>query len=98
MTHPEMPPSPMSPTASGAEVSAEARLVLQEPAASMDIAAPLPDLSAAADAAVSAGDAWCAGAAEWADSAQGAGAGGFTLGGATPGEWDSDVSFGHQGP
>jgi hypothetical protein len=64
-----------------------------------DIQAPLPDLSAAAEAAVSAGDAWNAGGAQWADSAQGAGLGGFTLAdeGAT-GEWDSSVDFPHQGP
>jgi hypothetical protein len=64
-----------------------------------DIQAALPELAAAADAAQAAGNAWCAGASEWADSGQGAGLGGFTLGneGAT-GEWDSDVSFPHQGP
>lgn len=65
---------------------------------SMDLQAPLPDLSAMAAGAESAGKAWTQGAADWAESPQGAGAGGFTLGGATAGEWDSDVSFPHQGP
>ena len=65
---------------------------------SQDIQAPMPDLSGMAASAKSAGDAWAAGAAQWADSPQGAGEGGFSLGGPTPGEWDSDVSFPHQGP
>jgi hypothetical protein len=65
---------------------------------SADIQAALPDLAGTAAAAQSAGEAWNAGAAQWADSPQGAGSGGFTLGGDTPGEWDSDVSFPHQGP
>ena len=78
----------------------------QERLAAEDHGMP-PDIQAPYDASIpgefatatSAGDAWCAGAAEWADSPQGAGEGGFTLGneGAT-GEWDSDVSFPHQGP
>jgi len=90
--------APLPPVSSGAEVTAEAKAVLQEPAFSGDIQAPLPDLADAAGAAESAGDAWCDGASKWAASPQGAGEGGFTLGGATAGEWDSDVSFPHQGP
>ena len=64
-----------------------------------DIQAALPDLAGTAAAAQSAGEAWCDGAAQWADSPQGAGGDGFTLTdeGAT-GEWDSNVSFPHQGP
>lgn len=98
MTDPEAVPSPLSPTASGTEVLAEARMAEQMPATSMDIQAPLPDLSSMAAAAESSGKAWCAGASEWATSAQGAGEGGFTLDGSTAGEWDSNVSFPHQGP
>jgi hypothetical protein len=67
-----------------------------------DIQADLPDLSAMAQAAVAAGEAWCAGAADWAASPQGAGEGGFTLQGDHPsgadGDWPVDVSFPHQGP
>ena len=64
-----------------------------------EIEAARPDLAGVAAAAEAAGKAWCAGAGEWADSAQGSGSGGFTLtdDGAT-GEWDSDVAFPHQGP
>lgn len=67
-----------------------------------DIEAPPLDLAGTAAAAVSAGEAWNAGASQWADSPQGAGLDGFTLGGDTPsgadGDWDPDVSFPHQGP
>ena len=69
---------------------------------SMNIQAALPDLSGIASAAESAGNAWCAGAGEWAVSPQGAGEGGFTLGGDHPsgadGDWPVDMSFPHQGP
>jgi hypothetical protein len=71
---------------------------VQDAGASPDIQAALPDLAGTAAAAQSAGEAWNAGAAQWADSPQGAGEGGFSLGGPTPGDWDSDVSFPHQGP
>ena len=67
-----------------------------------DIQAPLLDLSSMAAEAESAGKAWCAGAADWATSPQGAGLGGFTLGGDHPsgadGDWPVDMSFPHQGP
>jgi hypothetical protein len=85
------------PPQSGPTTSQE-RLAAEDHGVPPDIQAPMPDLSAMSDAAQSAGKAWCAGASEWADSPQGAGEGGFTLGGATPGEWDSNVSFPHQGP
>lgn len=75
------------------------RMSMQDTGPSPEIQAALPDLAGTAAAATSAGEAWCDGASQWADSPQGAGLGGFTLGneGAT-GEWDSDVSFPHQGP
>ena len=89
--------APLPPT--DGPVSSEQRLAAEDHGVAPDIQAQLPDLSAMAASAVSTGEAWCAGASEWADSVQGAGEGGFTLGneGAT-GEWDSDVSFPHQGP
>ena len=89
--------APLPPTAG--PVSAEQRLAAEDHGTAPDIQAPLPDLGSMAADAESAGNAWCAGASKWADSPQGAGEGGFTLGneGAT-GEWDSDVSFPHQGP
>jgi hypothetical protein len=88
--------APLPPT--DGPISAEARLAAEDHGEPPDIQASLPDLSAMTENAVSAGKAWCAGASEWAASAQGAGEGGFSLGGATAGEWDSDVSFSHQGP
>jgi hypothetical protein len=80
-------------------ISSQERLAAEDHGVPPDIQAPLPDLASMAAAAESAGKAWCGGAAEWAESAQGAGAGGFSLTdeGAT-GEWDSNVSFPHQGP
>ena len=78
----------------------------QERLAAEDHGTP-PDIQAPYDASIpgefatatSAGDAWCAGAAEWAESAQGAGYGGFNLTDeGAAGEWDSNVSFPHQGP
>ena len=69
---------------------------------SMDLQAALPDLSAMAAEAEAAGHAYQAGAAQWADSPQGAGEGGFTLQGDHPsgadGDWPVDMSFPHQGP
>jgi hypothetical protein len=85
------------PPQSGPTTSQE-RLAAEDHGTAPDIQAPLPDLGAMAADAESAGDAWCAGASKWADSPQGAGEGGFSLGGPTPGSWDSDVSFPHQGP
>jgi hypothetical protein len=89
--------APLPPTSG--PVSSQERLAAEDHGTPPDIQAPLPDLSAMTENAVSAGKAWCGGAAEWAESAQGAGGGGFNLTdeGAT-GEWDSDVSFPHQGP
>lgn len=89
-------PPPLSPAAGPEDPSV--RLSDVDTGTIMEIQAPLPDLSGMTAAAQSAGEAWCAGAAEWAASPQGAGSGGFTLGGATAGEWDSNVSFPHQGP
>jgi hypothetical protein len=90
-------PNPMSPTAGPEDPSV--RLADVMGSTTTNIQAPLEDLSGATAAAVSAGEAWCAGAADWVASAQGAGSGGFALGddGAT-GEWDSDMPFSHQGP
>ena len=89
--------APLPPTSG--PTSAEERLAAEDNGTAMEIIAPHPDLSGMAADAVSSGDAWCAGASQWADSPQGAGSDGFTLGneGAT-GEWDSNVSFPHQGP
>jgi hypothetical protein len=92
--------APLPPTEG--PVSAADRLAAQDNGTAPDIQAPLLDLSGTAAAAVSAGDAWCAGAAGWADSPQGAGLGGFTLQGDHPsgadGDWPVDMSFPHQGP
>lgn len=85
------------PPQSGPTTSQE-RLAAEDHGVPPDIQAPLPDLGAMTADAESSGKAWCAGTSEWADSPQGAGEGGFSLGGSTPGEWDSNVSFSHQGP
>jgi hypothetical protein len=89
--------APLPPTEG--PVSSQERLAAEDHGTAMEIIADHPDLSGTVQAAESAGNAWNAGASQWADSPQGAGAGGFTLTdeGAT-GEWDSDVSFPHQGP
>lgn len=92
--------APLPPT-SGPTTSQE-RLAAEDHGVPPDIAAALPDLSGITEQAVAAGEAWNAGGAEWADSDQGAGAGGFTLGGDHPagadGDWNADMSFPHQGP
>jgi hypothetical protein len=88
--------APLPPTSG--PVSSQERLAAEDHGTPPDIQAPLPDLGAMAADAESAGKAWCAGASKWATSPQGAGEGGFTLGGATAGDWDSNVSFPHQGP
>ena len=86
------------PPQSGPTTSQE-RLAAEDHGTAPDIQAPLPDLAGVAADAVSAGKAWCGGAAEWAESAQGAGYGGFNLTDeGAAGEWDSNVSFPHQGP
>lgn len=83
-------------------VTSQERLAAEDHGMPPDIQAPLPDLAAMAASAVSAGEAWNAGAADWADSPQGDGLDGYTLGGDQPsgadGDWPSDMSFGHQGP
>jgi len=90
--------APLPPTAGPVPLGDRLDPAFQEPTGP-DIAAPAPDLAGAAEAAVSAGKAWCAGTSAWADSPQGAGAGGFTLtDDGAAGEWDSDVAFPHQGP
>lgn len=88
--------APLPPTAGETSLGDRGGMMGAEQSA--DIQAARPDLAATAAAAQSAGEAWNAGAAQWADSPQGAGEGGFSLGGPTPGDWDSDVSFPHQGP
>ena len=100
MNDPEAVPSPLSPTASGAEVLAEARLNQQMPATSTDIQAPADgSIPGEFATATSAGEAWCAGASEWADSPQGAGLGGFSLDSpAAADDWPTGMSFSHQGP
>jgi hypothetical protein len=94
MTAPLPPVS--GPAGDGTE---QEKMAYPQGALAGDIVADHPDLSGTLADATSAGDAWNAGASQWADSPQGAGADGFTLTdeGAT-GEWDSDVSFPHQGP
>ena len=83
-------------------ITSQERLAAEDHGVAPDIQAQLPDLSAMAASAVSTGEAWCAGASEWADSVQGAGEGGFTLAGGHPsgadGEWPDSMSFSHQGP
>jgi hypothetical protein len=92
--------APTPPTAG--ETSPGDRAGMMGAEQSADIQAALPDLAGTAAAAQSAGEAWNAGAASWADSPQGAGLGGYTLSGDHPsgadGDWPSDMSFPHQGP
>jgi len=89
------------PPQSGPTTSQE-RLAAEDHGVSPDIQAPLPDLSGITAAAVAAGEAWNAGAADWADSPQGDGLDGYTLGGDHPsgadGDWAASMSFPHQGP
>lgn len=92
--------APLPPTSG--PVTSQERLAAEDHGVPPDIQAPLPDLSGMAAEAVSAGEAWNAGAADWADSPQGDGLDGYTLGGDRPsgadGDWPSDMSFGHRGP
>jgi hypothetical protein len=94
--------APMPPTSGGMDGTAAEKYAAQDPGQSPEIQADLPDLSAMAAAAESAGKAWQAGAADWADSPQGDGLEGYTLSGDHPsgadGDWPSDMSFPHQGP
>lgn len=91
---------PMPPTSG--PVSPEQRYSAEDNGTPPDIMAALPDLSAMSDSAQSAGEAWCAAAADWAESPQGDGLDGYTLGGGHPsgadGDWPDSMSFPHQGP
>lgn len=91
---------PIPPTAGPEDPSI--RLAEVETSTIMEIQAPLPDLSGITAEAVSAGEAWQAGGAAWADSPQGAGLGGWTLGGDHPsgadGDWPASMAFEHDGP
>jgi len=81
-------------------VSPEERYAAQDNGVPPDIQAPY-DASIPGEfaTATSAGDAWCAGAAQWADSPQGAGAGGFSLESPSAADdWPTNLSFPHQGP
>ena len=91
-------PPPLSPTAGPEDPSV--RLADVETGTIMEIQAPYDgSIPGEVAAAVSAGNAWCAGAAEWADSPQGAGLGGFTLESpAAADDWPTGMSFPHQGP
>ena len=97
MTAP-LPPTD-GPVGDGTEQS---KLSYPQGALAPDIQADLPDLAGIAEEAKAAGDAWQAGAAQWADSPQGAGSDGWTLAGDKPtgadGTWNPDMSFPHQGP
>jgi hypothetical protein len=93
--------APLPPTAG--ETPVGDRLSMQDTGPSPEIQADLPDLSAMAAGAQSAGDAWQHGGSQWADSPQGAGLDGWNLGGDHPAGadadgWPSDVGFPHQGP
>jgi hypothetical protein len=91
---------PIPPTSGPEDPSI--RLAEVETSTIMEIQAPLPDLSGITAEAVSAGEAWQRGGADWADSPQGAGLGGWTLGGDHPagadGDWPDSMSFPHDGP
>ena len=90
--------APLPPTAGPVPLGDRLDPSLQEPTGP-EIEADHPDLSGVAAAAEAAGKAWCDGAGAWAASPQGAGMDGFTLtDDGAAGEWDSDVSFPHQGP
>ena len=92
--------SPMPPAAGAMAGTAEERYAAVDPSTPMDIQAPY-DASIPGEVAdaVSAGKAWCDGAAEWADSPQGAGLGGFSLESPQAADdWPTGMSFSHQGP
>lgn len=94
--------APLPPTSGPVPPGEKTSAGLQGAVQGMDIQAPAEDLAGITAQAVSAGQAWCAGTADWADSPQGAGLGGFTLAGDHPsgadGDWPDDMSFPHQGP
>ena len=91
-------PPPLPPTAGPEDPSV--RLSEVESGTIMEIQAPYDgSIPGEVAAAVSAGNAWCAGAAKWADSAQGAGLGGFSLDSPEAADdWPTGMSFPHQGP
>ena len=91
-------PPAMSPTSGPEDPSV--RLADVETATIMEIMASADgSIPGEFDAATSAGNAWCAGASEWADSPQGAGLGGFSLDSpAAADDWPTGMSFSHQGP
>jgi len=93
---------PQPPVSSGAEVTAEAKAVLQEPAFSGNIEAPL-DASIPGEFDVSMAEAhgWQQAGASMMDSAAGYGSAGYTV--IQPdldndSDWPMDPSFPHQGP
>jgi hypothetical protein len=91
-------PPPLSPTAGPEDPSV--RLSEVDTGTIMDIQAPYDgSIPGEVAAAVSAGEAWCAGGAQWADSPQGAGLGGFTLD-CPPAadDWPTGMNVPHQGP
>ena len=91
-------PNPMSPTAGPEDPSI--RLSEVDTATIMDIRAPYDaSIPGEVAAATAAGEAWCAGAAVWADSPQGAGLGGFSLDSpAAADDWPTSMNVPHQGP
>ena len=90
--------APLPPTAGPVPLGDRLDPAFQEPTGPA-IEADHPDLAGTAADAEAAGKAWSAGASAWADSPQGAGSDGFTLtDDDAAGEWDSGVSFPHQGP
>lgn len=99
MSATSVPPN-LSPTAGPEDPSI--RLAEVETSTIMDIQAPYDaSIPAEVAAAEQAGKAWCAGAAEWATSPQGAGLGGFSLGYEDPdndADWPASLNVPHQGP
>jgi hypothetical protein len=95
--------APLPPVASMSEVTAEARIVWQDPAFAGNIEAPSEQASCAAEmnTANAEAHAWQGQAMPMMDSAAGFGSGGHNV--LMPdmdgdSDWPADVSFGHQGP
>ena len=93
---------PIPPVSGAMEGTAAEKLAAVDASSPADIQAPydssIPGEVAAAEQA---GNAWCAGAAEWAASPQGAGLGGFSLGYEDPdndADWPASLNVPHQGP
>ena len=90
---------PQPPTAGETALSAKLDASLQGGTGPDIEAAPDSSIAGEAAAAESAGKAWCAGAADWADSPQGDGMSGYSLGSPQAADdWPTDMSFPHQGP